>query len=284
MISKKSWEETIEFIRSSPEPGHKFIVQASYYNADLQSNISSFRASDEFKETLRLLRNFKIDSSATLVDVGAGNGVAAVSFALEGFKVTALEPDPSETIGAGAIALLKEAYTLDNLTIHQTTGEQIPCPDNSIDIVYARQAMHHANDLNAFIKEAARVLKPGGLYFANRDHVVNDQEQLEQFLEIHPLHKFYGGENAYTLAQYFTAFDQAGFKLVKHFRHLDNIILYDKVISKDYFRNPLRKKIGPLANLKVLQDTYRYWLRWKFKDYQHIPGRCHAFILRKPLD
>ena len=278
----KTWEETIQFIRASPEPVHKFVVRACYYDANLETNISNFRDSDEFRETLRLFKAFGLDTSSSLVDVGAGNGVAAVSFALEGFKVIALEPDPSETIGSGAIHYLKEIYSLDNLSIHETTGENIPCPDNSVDIVYARQAMHHANNLNAFVKEAARVLKPGGIYFANRDHVVNDEQQLAEFLEIHPLHKFYGGENAYTLEQYFTAFEQAGLKLVKHFGHLDNIILYDKVISKDYFKDPLTKKIGVLANLKILQDIYRRWLKWKFKDYRHIPGRCHAFILRKP--
>ncbi len=112
--------------------------------------------------------------------------------------VTAVEPDPSLTVGAGAVRKLKEHYELKNLEDYENFAEDINFKSNYFDIVYIRQAMHHANNLNKFIKECVRVLKPNGLLLTIRDHVIYDEKDKNWFLEYHPLHKIYEGENAFT--------------------------------------------------------------------------------------
>jgi SAM-dependent methyltransferase len=41
-------------------------------------------------------------------------------------------------------------------------AQQLPFDDESIDVVYAYAAVHHLPDVDRFIREAARVLRPGG--------------------------------------------------------------------------------------------------------------------------
>src|SRR5947209_473204 len=88
--------------------------------------------------------------------------------------------------------LIQQTY-MDDITVHQSFAEDIGFGDEIFDIVYVRQAMHHAYDLEIFVKECARVLKKGGLFITIRDHVIRDEKDKAWFLEMHPLQKFYGG-------------------------------------------------------------------------------------------
>ena len=73
------------------------------------------------------------------------------------------------------------------------------------DVVVARQVLHHARDLGQFCREMARLARPGGLVVTLRDHVISGPEQMQAFLDGHPLHHLYGGENAFTLDAYRSA-------------------------------------------------------------------------------
>ena len=67
-------------------------------------------------------------------------------------SVIALEPDESQHFGRGAIAQLA-----DGLSISVLDGvcEKIPLPDSSVDIVYARQVLHHTRDLKQALLKCA---------------------------------------------------------------------------------------------------------------------------------
>jgi ubiquinone/menaquinone biosynthesis C-methylase UbiE len=211
-----NWEQTIQFIRTKPE--YKDLVEKAYFEENLPLNVERFRQSEEFQETKQLLKQLT-PNARFLLDIGSGNGISAVSFALEGYDVVTVEPDPSNTIGAGAIRQLKAHYNLSNLEVYESFAEDIKFPGETFDIVYSRQCMHHAYDLARFVSEAFRVLKKSGIFITVRDHVVYDQKDKDLFLEAHPLHKFYGGENAFTLNEYEGALKKAGFTIEKRLGH-----------------------------------------------------------------
>jgi ubiquinone/menaquinone biosynthesis C-methylase UbiE len=270
-----NWHETIEYIRKVP--AYEDLVKEAYFSADLKSNIESFRNSPEFKETLELIISLNSSKNLNILDIGAGNGISSIALALEGMNVVAIEPDPSDSIGAGAIEKMKLEYHLNNLEIIMSYGENIPLNDNSFEMVYARQTMHHANNLEQFTKSIYRVLKPNGILLTIRDHVITDEEDKKSFLINHPLHKFYGGENAYTLDEYKQALIGAGFRISKILGPSDSIINYSPW-SKDRLAILLKNKFGKWAVNSFLLN-----LAWLFILYRQkkLPGRLFSFIAIK---
>ena len=285
-----TWEETIKFIRTQPE--YKDLVKFAYFEEDLQLNVERFKNDEEFHETKNLIRSIiPLNSSVRLLDIGSGNGISAVAFAMEGIQVDSVEPDPSETIGAGAIRKLKENYKLSNLQVHQGFAEELNFPDNTYDIVYTRQCMHHAQELPQFIKECARVLKKGGLLITVRDHVIYNQKDKQWFLETHPLQKFYGGENAFSVKEYRKAMTDVGFDIKREYKHFENVINYfplkaeqkknREIEYEGFVTGLIKRKLGILIKIKLLKKIATEYVESKLGlpfDETKIPGRMYTFL------
>lgn len=291
MKDKMTWEETIEFIRTKPE--FTDLVDKAYFAADLPVNVEKFKTSEEFIETLKLIKLYAPDASKIL-DIGSGNGITAISFALGGYQVDTVEPDPSATIGAGAIRKLKEHFKLNNITVYEAFAEEIHFQDHSFDIVFARQCMHHAYNLDKFVLEASRVLKPGGLFITVRDHVIYNETDKKWFLETHPLQKYYGGENAFTNAEYTNAINKAGLDIKLVLKHYDSVInyfpftKYDKEHRDKEFELLVQsiaiKKIGLLYRLpfvKIVIDKIIKSRLNKPLNEEYIPGRMYTYLAIK---
>src|SRR5439155_7236618 len=129
-----------------------------------------FRTSGEFQAVRGLLGERL--RGAVVLDLGAGTGIASFALARTGAtKVVALEPEESFELGREAIERVTEGLPVEAI---DGWGESIPLDDACIDVVYARQVLHHASDIKRVVREVARVLKPGGAFLACREHVVRD--------------------------------------------------------------------------------------------------------------
>ena len=281
MKDKMTWEETIQYIRTQPE--FQYLVEKAYFEEDLPINVERFRKENEYKETLKKLKEFA-PKAKKILDIGSGNGISAISFALEGYEVTTVEPDSSDTIGAGAIRKLKDFYKLENITIYEAFAEEINFENETFDVVYARQCMHHAYDLEKFVGEMSRVLKKDGLFFTVRDHVIFDEKDKEWFLENHALQKFYGGENAFTAKEYRNAIEKSGLTIKEELKFYDSEINYFPETKQDIEN----KKSAIFKNLKyknILQFLPSYKNR-KIQNILHyseknIPGRMYSYLAIK---
>jgi ubiquinone/menaquinone biosynthesis C-methylase UbiE len=215
-----------------------------------------------------------------LAIVKNGKPLPSFAFAKAGCHTIALEPDPSALVGAGAIRSLSEATNIP-IEIVQSYGETLPFDDNTFDIVYGRAVMHHARDLNQFCKEVARVLKPGGVFIGTREHVISKQEDIDQFLDGHALHKFYGGENAFLLSEYTAAITGANLQLKKTIAPSASVINFAPATIAEFQAQKtqaLSRFVGPFANLKALQNLYIAYCDNK----SNSPGRHYSFLGVKP--
>jgi ubiquinone/menaquinone biosynthesis C-methylase UbiE len=286
-----TWEETIQYIRTRPE--FENLVEKAYFEEDLSLNVERFKESEEFIETLQILKQYH-PNAKTILDIGSGNGISAVAFALEGYYVVTIEPDSSNTIGAGAIRKLKAQYNLLNLEIYETFAEDLKLPNESFDIVYVRQCMHHAYDLVKFVSEASRVTKKGGIFITIRDHVIFDKKDKEWFLATHPLQKFYGGENAFTSIEYKSAMVKSGFEIYKEIKYYDSVINYFPVTKKDVENRlkdrkekvikKLHKKIGIFSSITLVQKIVFKIIgvnKESVYDESKIPGRMYSYLCFK---
>jgi SAM-dependent methyltransferase len=269
-----SWEQAIDILREDPQ--HRDLIFDAYLTSDLQGNCRRFAASAEFAEVLKLIARFR-PGARDVLDIPAGNGIATYAFARAGFNVVAVEPDPSDSVGCGAIASSLSAERLE-AGIVGAFGENLPFEADSFDVVYVRQGLHHARDLKAMLGEYARVLRPGGLLLGCREHVVDNYESsLREFLAAQVDHQLYGGENAFTLSDYRAAFAAAGLNIV------EELGPYESPIN-------LHPNTPEILNAKILQSTpgrilgsmLPKWLvsrlgMWQLKR-SNRPGRLFSFV------
>jgi len=212
-----SWEAAVSWLMDQPEQ-HE-LVQACYFDRPLFAAAKRYHQSDEWGAVRCLLPS----ALGNVLDVGAGMGIASYALAVDGWQVTALEPDSSDLVGAGAIRQLSKEAGLE-ITVVEKWGESLPFDDASFDVIHARQVLHHAHDLGQFCAELYRVLKPGGRLIATREHVISNVGQLPKFLAKHPLHDLYGGENAFQRKEYESHLKAAGFTLSNVLGTWDSII------------------------------------------------------------
>ncbi|MBB2697663.1 UNVERIFIED_ORG: SAM-dependent methyltransferase [Rhizobium esperanzae] len=283
-MSTMTWEESVRWLRDQPD--QQFLVQACYFDDPLDKAAERFWQSAEWKAIAALLPQ---PNGGKALDLGAGRGISSYALARDGWNVTALEPDPSDLVGAGAIHSLALASGLE-IAVVSEFSEQLPFAENTFDVVNCRQVLHHARDLPQTCREIFRVLKPGGVMVATREHVLSRKEDLQAFLNAHSLHKFYGGENAFLLDEYMSAIKGAGLYLDKVMAPLDSPINYFPMTTEQclvHCTRPVADVIGrPLTNMvfsqrHVLGRTLMKMLVSTVNRRDNTPGRLYSFVAIK---
>ncbi|MCD8494018.1 MAG: bifunctional 2-polyprenyl-6-hydroxyphenol methylase/3-demethylubiquinol 3-O-methyltransferase UbiG [Alphaproteobacteria bacterium] len=91
-----------------------------------------------------------------ILDIGCGGGLACEPLARLGGMVTGVDADPV------AIDVAREHASLSGLdiTYKNDSAEHLK---ESFDVVLALEIIEHVSDTESFVKECARLVKPGGL-------------------------------------------------------------------------------------------------------------------------
>lgn len=95
-----------------------------------------------------------------VLDIATGAGHTAIAFAPLVAHVRATDITPQMMDQARQLV---SEHGLNNVTIETADAEALPYENNSFDLVTCRIAPHHFSDVPRFIRESARVLRPGGL-------------------------------------------------------------------------------------------------------------------------
>jgi hypothetical protein len=142
--------------------------------------------------------------------------------------------------------------------------------------------------LGAACREFLRVLKPGGRLLAVREHVISRPQDLPAFLDLHPLHKLYGGENAFLLPQYKAAIRAAGFRLDTVLAPLESAINYAPYTEVS-LRAELATRIsyglpGAKQFVAGLLGVPPLWAvaRRLLERVDRRPGRLYSFVAQRP--
>lgn len=276
-----NWESAVRWLREQPE--FAGLVRDAYYDDPLAAAAERYRASGEWGAIRALLPQ----SRGAALDVGAGRGIASYALAREGFQVTALEPDPSPLVGSGAIrALARDAHV--EIGVMEGFSEAVPCPDACFDLVLARAVLHHTRDLTRACGEFFRVLRPGGMLLAVREHVISAPEHLDAFLDQHPLHHMYGGEHAFMLDEYIDAIRAAGFSGPRVLTPLSSGINFAPRTAKELRHEIADRMVGGIPILRAIaRTTISMPMVWTFvrpilERFDHRPGRLFSFVAVKP--
>jgi 2-polyprenyl-3-methyl-5-hydroxy-6-metoxy-1,4-benzoquinol methylase len=283
-MSLMSWEQAVQWLRDQSD--QRELVRACYFDDPLVEAAERYWQSAEWKAIAALLPQ----PQGKALDLGAGRGISSYAMARDGWQVIALEPDQSQLVGAGAIRSLAEQSGLQ-ITVVSEYSEKLPFPDNNFDVVNCRQVLHHARDLPQTCREIFRVLKPGGVMVATREHVISKREHLQAFLDSHALHKFYGGENAFLLDEYLAAMRSSGLHIQRVMAPLDSPINFFPMTTEQCFARCTDIAAGFFGRVttnilfsphhavgRVLMKMLVTVINWR----DQTPGRLYSFEAVKP--
>jgi SAM-dependent methyltransferase len=109
---------------------------------------------------------FQLPKHGLVLDVGSGVGTFVVGCRSRGIRALGVEPDRIGQ-GSGPSSLrIARRRTTESIFV-AGTGEHLPFADRTFDLVTMNQVIEHVSDQRACLREAVRVLKPGGaLYIA----------------------------------------------------------------------------------------------------------------------
>ena len=97
------------------------------------------------------------------LEVGSGGGILTEEICKMGFATTGVEP-ADESLATARNHAKAEGLPI---TYDKGTGEQLPYPDQSFDVVFCCDVLEHVRDLPKVISEISRVLKPGGVFMTH---------------------------------------------------------------------------------------------------------------------
>lgn len=159
--------ETNAPARSAKE---QFDKQATEYNA--QWNTWS-------EETLSaMLAAAQPQPTDTVLDVATGTGFTALAFAPYVQSVVGLDVSPGMLAQAKNYAVERGVA---NAAFKEGAAEVLPYGDEAFDLVACRIAPHHFLDVQQFLCETARVLKPGGSFVLADTTVPDDYPEAAQW-------------------------------------------------------------------------------------------------------
>ncbi len=126
-------------------------------------DVDGIRVADYFEactapENRFILRQMGDIRGKRLLDLGCGAGENSVYFAKQGANCVATDYSP----GMVEVALKLAASNGVEIEGRTANAMALDFPDNTFDLVYASNLLHHIPDPKIALKEMHRVLKPGG--------------------------------------------------------------------------------------------------------------------------
>jgi ubiquinone/menaquinone biosynthesis C-methylase UbiE len=112
---------------------------------------------------LHLMHSAAYEEAAGLVphgrvlDLGCNNGYGSYKLSRYGHEVVGVD------VSAEALADAKRRFSTANLEFRQVSGLELPFESDSCDLITSCQVIEHIVDMDPYLSEIRRVLKPGGI-------------------------------------------------------------------------------------------------------------------------
>lgn len=125
------------------------------------SSEKAYSPASNLEERYRFSLPF-LPADAAVLDIACGTGFGSSLIAQHCRLVTGGDIDEK------LLAYASDKYkTLSNVTFQYTDAQNLPFEDNQFDAVLSMGTIEHMSDVNRYVSEMKRVLKPGGLFICS---------------------------------------------------------------------------------------------------------------------
>jgi ubiquinone/menaquinone biosynthesis C-methylase UbiE len=113
---------------------------------------------EQYAPWMREVMGFDQFAGARLVEIGCGMGTDLLQFARGGASCTGVDLTPR------SVEISRLHFDVYRMTADfaLSDAERLPFADESFDVFYSNGVLHHTPDTETAIREAHRILKPGG--------------------------------------------------------------------------------------------------------------------------
>ena len=175
---------------------------------------------------------------ARVLDLGCGAG--HVSFQVAPLAAEVVAYDLSEQM-LEVVAQVAVERELSNLRTVQGAAECLPFADGEFDFVFSRYSAHHWSDLGLALREARRVLKPGGVA-AFIDVMSPGTPLLDTHLQTVEVLRDSSHVRDYSCAEWLRQVSEAGLQVRSHARqrlHIDFTSWVERMRTPLVFREAI---------------------------------------------
>ena len=139
-----------------------------YYAQESDSEATRQRFLAIRKQMLRIAEREGLKGPFDVADVGCGAGTQARLWATLGHRVRGLD------VNGPLLGIARERALKDGLDIRFDLGSAtaLPWDDACIDMCLLPELLEHVTDWQSCLREAARVIRPGGLLFVTTTNVL----------------------------------------------------------------------------------------------------------------
>lgn len=106
-----------------------------------------------------LLKKVQVDKKMVVADIGSGTGYLTKALAHRVKKVISVD-NSQEMLNIASREMEREG--IENVDFIRGEAQDIPLPENHVDLVFANLLLHHLGDPIEALQEFQRILKPGG--------------------------------------------------------------------------------------------------------------------------
>ncbi len=163
-------------------------------------------------DLIRLVELTEAKPTDIALDIATGGGHTALAVAPHVKHVVASDLTPRMLEAAERFIT---SQGVENVEFVEADAEDLPFEDAAFDIVTCRVAPHHFDDPQAFVNEAARVLRPGGR-FVLMDSLGPDDPALDDFINEMEARRDATHVRSYTLAKWLEFNEHAGLVVDHH--------------------------------------------------------------------
>ena len=278
------------FMRSDAEIRAQFPEYFLTYYSYLKIVRNPARIEHIFQKARDMHRYLEAEGREIL-DLGAGFGVEALLVAIYGAKrVVATEID-QDMVAVGRYLAERMDPPLTNFESMYGDGIAMEFPSESFDGVMANCVISHVRDLEGFLKEAARLLRPGGVFFLS-------DENNSLFLPARPRRRRgWRQMEAEPDGPYFTARramigehfpDLTGNELMEAVRQTRGLVGEEILKAAGEYRTTGRVEAGPRFRYRHPVDGQYperelnpFWMKRRFREAGLMPELLPAFFSRK---
>lgn len=222
-------------------------IHYGYYDKDVKTQDEAILRTNE---TLAKMADIKKDD--LVLDFGCGVGGSAIWVAKNiGSKVTGITVSNGQIAKANKYAKLNGVE--DKVNFLNRDFNDTKFPDKSFDVVWAIESICYALDKQKVLKEAFRILKPGGRIVVSDGFLLKEKNKMtdEEREVVDVWAHGYRVESFATPQEFKNYLEGAGFKNIKQDDYGDSII-------KNFeFAMPKARKLTPVA--KILPKLIPYF-------------------------